>query len=217
MEPLEYSINDNLNEENKKIENNSNTLLCIKIFLGIFCVLLITLIALFTIITIIGNNELKDSINKSNNNKVDISEKLDEMKIYMNKTQEKEGKNFQIIENKIEYINYKLDKNDEKRINLETKMKQNDKDKITINSKINDIQEKNDVLNYKINNIIDEKIILNNKIEKNDKNIIIINKKIDNITMEEICLKNVFNMPRKNCLIPGEYLGVGIFLKQYAR
>ena len=102
MKSLEYSINDDINIENNKDKNNLKSYLCIKIFLAIFTIILIVLIILFILFAMKGNNDLKDSINKSNNNKKEISNEIKEIKIYINKTQENESKTLIRIENKLD-------------------------------------------------------------------------------------------------------------------
>ena len=178
MKSLEYSINDDINIENNKDKNNLKSYLCIKIFLAIFTIILIVLIILFILFAMKGNNDLKDSINKSNNNKKEISNEIKEIKIYINKTQENESKTLIRIENKLDDLSIQCEKEEQIIGKLEKRMNKNDQDKILTVSKINELENNKNKINNEIKDIIDEENKFKRKIEQNDNEILIINNKI---------------------------------------
>ena len=77
MQYLELSINDNLD---KKEEFKNKFSLKSKIFFGLLCILIIILIITFIILTIKGNKDLDEKINKPNNDKAEIIQEIDEIK-----------------------------------------------------------------------------------------------------------------------------------------
>ena len=77
MQYLELSINDNLD---KKEEFKNKFSLKSKIFFGLLCILIIILIITFIILTIKGNKDLNEKINKPNNDKAEIIQEIDEIK-----------------------------------------------------------------------------------------------------------------------------------------